>query len=388
MATKVKVGPLLGLLSTAGAVVAVSAVSQGAFSLPKPSGAFAVGMRTVQVAHESPDPPGEFPVTVWYPATPSGDRAPYGLAGESIKNVLLRHVLHTQAARNAALAGGDRHFPVLVYVASWNGSRTENTALAEDLASHGFIVIALDDISRDVPTMPAVVGPLDISSDRAFLATLSLASRKLAHGSRRVSTVLNRAFAVNGPFGEALRKRMDPLRVGAIGYSFGGAVAFESAQHDRRIGCVVNLDGWLFRDPQVAPVRRVPYLSVGTDDPPTSQADLSSADPEHRAASVLNSNDERFAREQSDGNAAVFITVRGSEHASFRDDVDYAIVRRTKRAVAPQQILRLLSSYTVPFFERTLNVQGRRASGSKVSTLRRFLADSGASSDGVYLSDS
>ncbi len=94
---------------------------------------------------------GSFDVQVWYPGARSDDRAPYGTGAPGFKRFAYHQILRTHAARDSALAAPAKRFPVLVYVAGWGGQRTDNTNLAENLASAGFVVAALSDLAYDVP---------------------------------------------------------------------------------------------------------------------------------------------------------------------------------------------------------------------------------------------
>lgn len=324
------------------------------WSLPAPSGPYAVGTLSATL-----DPPtskriGRFDLTLWYPARPSSDRAPYGTGNGGLTSFIAQRLLRTPAARRAHVADGTARIPILLYTAGWGGVRTENTGLALDLASHGFLVVALDDVGRDSAAQSAVSGRLDLSSARAFRATLALAARKRDRSARRVSYVLDRLLASDGPLDRALRERLDPTRVGALGYSFGGAVALRAAQIDPRIRAVVNLDGWLFQtgsEPAHHP--HVPYMLISTVDPPVTAADLASPDPVRRYTAELDESDWRVQLgELMQG--GVLVAIAGTDHSSFFDDLHYAILHRSRRAISPSHVASIVGGYVVAFFKQQL----------------------------------
>src|ERR1700691_5704798 len=97
----------------------------------------------------------ELMVSLWYPATPSdGRRARYMTPAESELLLASRGLtsvprdalstVRTNAVSDATPAGRQRALPVVVLSPGFTNSRSTLTALAEDLASHGYIVAGID----------------------------------------------------------------------------------------------------------------------------------------------------------------------------------------------------------------------------------------------------
>ena len=94
-------------------------------------------------------------VSLWYPATPSdGRRAPYMTPAESELQLTSRGItsvprdmlstVRTNAVTDATPAGHQRALPLVVLSPGFTNSRSTLTALAEDLASHGYVVAGID----------------------------------------------------------------------------------------------------------------------------------------------------------------------------------------------------------------------------------------------------
>ncbi|MGH3255609.1 MAG: hypothetical protein ACRDOU_09415 [Streptosporangiaceae bacterium] len=124
--------------------------------LPEPTGPSSVGTTSVYLKDVSrPDPwaagvnARELMVSLWYPAAPSdGPRARYMTPAESELQLTSRDIAdvppdvlsttRTNAISDATPAGPQRALPLVVFSPGFTNARSVLTALAEDLASHGY----------------------------------------------------------------------------------------------------------------------------------------------------------------------------------------------------------------------------------------------------------
>ncbi len=292
-------------------------------------------------------------VQVWYPALPSSDRAPYGTAAGGLKGWLYHHLVRTHSAREAVPSL--QRSPLLVYVPAWGGERTENTALAEDLASHGYIVAAFDDVTRDSPALSRLAGAPDLSSERAYRETIQLANDRLAYETLRASAVFDYFAHLNArdPNGR-FTGRIDLKHVGIFGYSLGGAVALETCRRDKRFLAAMNLDGLLFAAGS-SYAGGVPYFLVSDTMPAPTAGDLASRDPAIRYMSELIVSD---GAEQSRvlRYGGYELQVADTAHISFSDVPLYAPLQRFRAGWNnPPRVTSALRDYTLAFFRQALN---------------------------------
>ena len=130
--------------------------------LPEPTGSFPVGTTSLWLRDASrPDPWAagvdvrELMVTLWYPASSSdGARTRYMTPAESRLQLTSREIggvapdmlstVRTNAVSDATPAGGERFLPLVVLSPGFTNSRGTLTGLAEDLASHGYVVAGVD----------------------------------------------------------------------------------------------------------------------------------------------------------------------------------------------------------------------------------------------------
>ncbi|MFF3553777.1 alpha/beta hydrolase family protein [Streptomyces tsukubensis] len=255
---------------------AASASGDGSIlRLPAPVGPYPVGMQTVHLTDPSRTDPWvggvrELMLTVLYPArsvrgfsrapqlTPAEARefaglAPYIRPGLPEPGTVDWGAVLTHGYMDAPPLPGRR--PVLVYSPGGGDSRTLGTTLAEDLASHGRVVVLVDhpgDASQvELPTgmrTTVLIGPPDPATFRTMVDTRI--------GDLRL--VLDRLGDL------PLAPVVDSCRIGMYGHSAGGTAAVYAARRDRRVGAVANLEGYLDLHPTPAGLDR-PLLLFRTD---------------------------------------------------------------------------------------------------------------------------
>jgi predicted dienelactone hydrolase len=219
--------------------------------LPKPTGPHPVGREVLHLVDQNrtdpwvPTGPRELMVSVWYPAAAKrGKPVPYATAEESrllleiagLSNVpadtLTRVLPHARAS--APPKRTNRRLPLVVVSPGFGDPRWMLTNLAEDLASHGYIVVGVDHTYEGSGiTFPdgRVTGCLICERD--------VDNKEIvANRVRDISFVLDRLL------GHATYGRMiDHDRIGVVGHSMGGAAATGTTLADRRVDAGINMDG-------------------------------------------------------------------------------------------------------------------------------------------------
>ncbi len=228
-------------------------------SLPGPTGPYPAGTTSVHLTDTSrPDPwaagvnARELMVSLWYPAAPSdGRRAPYMTPAESELQLTSRGITavppgvlsttRTNAVSDATPAGPARALPLVVLSPGFTNSRSVLTALAEDLASHGYVVAGIDHTYESFATA---------FPDGRVATSLARETRrrgegfweKLAAGrAADVSFVLNELTGAHPAWpGAGL---IDPSAMAMAGHSAGGAAAIAAMLADSRIRAGIDMDG-------------------------------------------------------------------------------------------------------------------------------------------------
>lgn len=215
--------------------------------------------------------------------------------------------------------GGER-FPLILYAPGWGGRADDSAHLLGDLASHGYLAVAFDDVANDRSSpgeMPQTTADrratLRIVDMDSYHDSFALASRRVTLAARKGTRVLDGVMAAPD-----LAMRIAPGRIGFVGYSFGGATGVEQAQSDRRLHAVVNLDGWLFGEA----TRKAPqfaYLSLYTDEDFPPRGDLTSRDPARRAMAMGSAFDQALHRGWLGLPGFEWLRIGGIDHAGLGD---------------------------------------------------------------------
>ena len=227
--------------------------------LPEPTGPCPVGTTSLWLTDTSrPDPwavgvsARELMVSLWYPAaTPDGRRARYMTPAESELQLTNRGItgvppdalstVRTNAADGAEPAGLQHGLPLVVLSPGFTNPRSTLTALAEDLASHGYVVAGIDhtyeSYATAFPDGRVTTCLAREARQRGFWEKEKVAAGRAAD----VSFVLGELTCGSPAWpGAAL---IDPSRIAMAGHSLGGAAAIAAMLADSRIRAGLDMDG-------------------------------------------------------------------------------------------------------------------------------------------------
>ncbi|WP_461029608.1 alpha/beta hydrolase family protein, partial [Streptomyces sparsus] len=338
-------------------------------AFPDPTGPFAVGTRVLEwtdtdrpeTATSDTGDRRTVVTQLWYPArkgaTGDAQRARYlgrtpqeadvvadGLADYvGVPAFLLDGAsrARTHAVADAPVVEGGGRLPVVLFSPGLGGVRTQNTAWAQELASHGYVVAAVDHPydsaavvladGRTVRTEVSATGDADEDDKRAAAWTAVRADD--------LSFVLTQLQRISrGEIPGPLTARLDTGRVAVTGHSLGGGAALQAARQDRRFDAVINLDGFPHGpDPKPYPQ---PVLAL-------TQDITADTDPDYLP---------RLTRVLARSTATSYrLTVPGAAHLTFTDAPLYlppvpSIVGSQDRTAGP----RITAAASLAFLDTTL----------------------------------
>jgi len=313
---------LLSLLAIAGGATRLP-LAAPAFELPAPTGPFGVGTTSWYVIDSSRAEtfaPARtlrmVEVIAWYPIAITGNagraHATYlreSYAESQTFGAVVRRpgvfdsvaVVETHSYLDRPVAKDSATYPVLLFSHGYTAPVSSYTALLEDLASHGYVVLSIVHPYESVATrlqFGQIVtmldsagamrrGVLDVLGEwgeedstmarvtraaddaerlrilRAYFGGLTNTRAAIDRWTRDTKLVLDKLPALPPTStGSELARRVDLSRVGVFGHSMGGVAAGQFCVEDRRCRAGLNLDGSPQSGTMIDTTMPVPFLMV------------------------------------------------------------------------------------------------------------------------------
>ena len=363
------------------------------FHFPSPTGRYGIGTTTyhwVDTARPEPitadtEDHRELMAQVWYPATPApgAARAPYIADAAAVTPALaemtglppflfshFRYVT-TNAVAGIPVADAGGRFPVLVFLSGLYGFRSVSTFQIEELVSHGYVVVGLDQPGvvatvrfpdgRQVRNLPfEEIDPLVDQSVEPQPTTPVLHGMPQPDGlvpffAQDVRFALDQLTRVDAADPHRiLTGHLDLGRAGVFGVSLGGRIAAESCLRDARLRACLVMDDPAPADVAAAGLRQ-PTMFL-TRDAATMRLERrkSGGWSEHDIATTLGTM--RAAHAKSVG-GSYYVEIPNLFHVNFTDLPYWLPVSAQLGLTGPignHRGFAIVNAYTVAFFDRVL----------------------------------
>ncbi|CUB10971.1 isoform II [Bacillus cereus] len=251
------------------------------FHFPRPSGPYEIGTVTYhwtdlsrhEVFGSDKNANRDLMVQVWYPAkkSSSSSSAPYLQDSDAVTTALarlhnfpefsLRHLkyVNTNTALSVPIADDKPNYPVLIFLEGLTGYRQMNTIQIEEMVSHGYIVVGIDQpgvaASVNFPDGRQIAGLSKPQMDSlreqngrsveglSLMNTHEIKDGVIPYFAKDISFVLNQLVSINSiDSNNILNGKLDLQRTGILGVSFGGMVGAEACLKDPRLKACLVMD--------------------------------------------------------------------------------------------------------------------------------------------------
>lgn len=261
-------------------VSAVLPIVLPVFHFPLPSGSYEIGTVTYhwtdlsrnEVFGSDKNANRDLMAQVWYPAKKgsSSSHAPYLQDSEAVATALarlhnfpefsLRHLKYvkTNTFISIPVADDKPNYPVLIFLEGLTGYRQMNTYQVEELVSHGYIVVGIDQsgvaASVNFPDGRRIAGLSKPQMDflretgsppegTTLLNTQEIKDGVIPYFAKDISFVVNQLASINSADpNHILTGRLDLQRTGIFGVSFGGTVGAEACLKEPRLKACLVMD--------------------------------------------------------------------------------------------------------------------------------------------------
>lgn len=305
-------------------------------TLPAPTGDLAVGRTTFhwvdgsRTDSLSPKPytKRELVVWMWYPAakTKSDSRVDYLPAewekaineqvGFVLRNFFSRDgaKIHPHSFQNAKLSDAQTKYPIILLKSGIGTMATDYTTFAEDLASHGYIVVGTD--------APYSTWLVVFPDGRVVRRTAEGNPGEAEYPSEYRNRVLNRLIGIWSEDTRFVLNKLEQLNtidsssqfwghldiqsVGVFGHSFGGATAAQFCLDDPRCKAGADVDGAPYGSVIQKGINK-PFLFLLADH--SDESDSVSMQIKSNIETIYNSSPDEH----------IWISLRGAKHFNFSD---------------------------------------------------------------------
>jgi predicted dienelactone hydrolase len=202
-------------------------------------GPYPVGVRQMVFLDDSRETPGKdgprmLACEVWYPAVeatrgqPGHDYVLYDMLPESLRDGLTKEALGTVTSTAVWEAEPRRHetFPLIIFSHGKGGIRQQSLFYTEQLASHGYVVVAPD---HEGDTIIELLEAGDVDVTQTFDSFI-LRPQDVSYLIRELDVL---------PEDDPLKPILDTSIVGVTGHSFGALTSFRTAGSDARVNAIV-----------------------------------------------------------------------------------------------------------------------------------------------------
>ena len=318
--------PILLLPAVASVALAQSPGPGTNTILPALSGRFTVGRMSFDWTDESridslapqPGTKRELTVWVWYPASVTNTSTPSEYIPAQWRAAMAKRqspeaskmwrdpsLVRCHSFDSVQVAPVPSTFPIVIMKPGIGALALDYTTICEDLASHGYIVVASDSpyntflvVHKDGRVVPA-------NGAASPRGTNSMRVAEIWNSDNRF--LLDRLADLNKHDPDKMfQGRLDMTKVGVMGHSFGGATAAESCNRDPRCKAGVDLDGQLYGEIINTGIKR-PFMFLLADHSGT----LSGED--QRIAAQIKANYDHSATGRE------YVSLRDSGHFNFSD---------------------------------------------------------------------
>ena len=268
------------------ALTAILAYAFPVFTLQKPTGDYAVGVRYLPLIDENrPDPfldkskkRRELMVKLYYPAK-RDDAKPFSqyfhgstrflrafAAFYQMPRFMFDHfnLIKTNSKDDLALSNKQPRFPVVLFSHGAGATMEVETSQSEDLASHGYIVADIDHtyVSAATDFPDRIVTAQEATTNFDTPEPAEPITQIMADDDK---FVLEKLGEMNkGGIAPAFKGKLNLNEIGVIGHSVGGAVAYNMAINDSRVKAAIDLDGAVYIAPKDSK-NIAPFLMLAND---------------------------------------------------------------------------------------------------------------------------
>jgi dienelactone hydrolase len=341
-------------------------MAQEKIQLPQPTGSYDVGISThflkdiSRYYNNEKDRP--LLVHIYYPSVEIQKEYPPYLSDAmhlykeklartlSLEDLEYLDEIRDWAMPNVPINAENYPFPVLFFSPGFFMAAQLYSSLIEEMASHGYVVVAINHTDACWPVMFPDGSSPEILPELANLFSNKERSCLQTFDMTQETWIKDIEFVLSWLRNQALTKSLDLSHMGIFGHSFGGSTATEVARQDNDFKATANLDGMLFGPNWDKPFE-TPSLFVVAEKQLTHKGALNAGLTIEQCDSLLARNSKKVFDQLKEN--SFYVMVKDADHASF---VDSKLIKSPlfKKGVDPRGGLVITRALLVDFFDHYL----------------------------------
>lgn len=324
------------------------------FRLPVPTGSYSVGTQTFcfedrdrdEIFTEDKSDKRKLMVQVWYPAQNiNGKKLSSYIPGSKemlialtkkeypVPEILLDYLKYVKSNsyEEAEISSSSKSYPMILLNHGLGMNGYNHTSLAENLASEGYIVVAID---FTYSTSATIFPDGKTTYYDAPANTTELKNDLMKVWTEDIEFVINQFEKINsGDITSIFKGKIDFENLGICGHSFGGGASFLVSNSDPRIKAGVNMDGSLYRfeNMTISDISTKPFLTMLNEQQWSIRSTVLNPNPTDEELENLNTTREQYEEglkkwglendlvKQTVKNGGYEIYIKNTEHYNFTD---------------------------------------------------------------------
>lgn len=350
------------------------------FTFEAPTGPYAIGTATYhwvdsnreEIYTKDSGDHRELMVQLWYPTDQGGRGKPVSYLPDSeryrkaickefgLPDFVLSYMdlVKTHAIADMPVASAEKAYPVVIFSPSNGGTRFQNTFQAEELASHGYIVVGVEHTYHSLAT--AFPDGRIIGFYRMNMLNFQVMDQDMKQVIvKDIQFVLDEIEQLNrNDVSGRLTGKFDLNRIGMMGHSLGGAATTQMLLQDDRVKAGINMDGTFFGDVPKMGIKK-PFMLMSSEDSEKSENEQPKQEQLDKYGFTRQQFDqivmEGTARKKNAlANGGYHVTLQHTVHYSYSDFYLYSPIVQWMDGVDPRRAHRIINDYTLAFFDQYL----------------------------------
>ncbi|MEN8905910.1 MAG: hypothetical protein ABF289_08130, partial [Clostridiales bacterium] len=271
--------------------------------------------------------------------------------------------IKTNSYDNVAISNSEDKYPLVIISHGYGTMKELHVSQAENLASHGYIVLALDHtyctIVTTFPNGLVTNTKLDMYSDEKFLDNKEYLGDIW---TKDINFILKQIIKLDSGFIKSnVTDRIDTDNIGIMGHSFGAGTSLNATYKEKNIKAGICMDGGIYNEDNINELDK-PIMFMTTTDSLWFEENLKNRKQDNISKSLGNRLAKYYEMQyeiinNAKENSGYLLSIEGTRHHNFTDIQIYSkifsVIGFTGK-INGRRSNDIVNTYTLEFFNKYL----------------------------------